>query len=469
MYCVKHACPPESIRIASFVEFVVRLFDKWNTARDADNSNNDEETLPSQLSYPDILESFAEKKKSARQQKTIKSAQQHGRPSPGGNNALSSAFMREADDVEEEEEDLTLTSSNNNNNASSVEVYHTWFPPMRATLSLLSKLYGVVEMTVFEDFARRALSLCVSSLVHAAERVRRTRTAIHGDLFLVRHLLTLREQLIPFEISLQSVEREMDFSSTSLAWKQMLRAGQTSTQADSSNALVTATQRAPSAFSFGGVNSLAYLSSLVRLDDQNILLQFARQGLPGMHEHRVDVKQDLDLALKKACLAFKQSALKMLLGPLDSLLAKAAAFGGEQLVNLSSSAEENGSAHHTSLALTYDGRGGNNNNNSQSRALTLPAETKTLLRAQAFLRPERIRECLEQVQQLLVQRLPDVKHMLKVCTNMYMCICVFVHMGLISLSFFLSQLYVDNQAARSVLSKSVLQEFEQYKLKLVSV
>jgi hypothetical protein len=34
------------------------------------------------------------------------------------------------------------------------EVSKTWYPPLKSTLALLSRLYGVVEMSVFEDFAR---------------------------------------------------------------------------------------------------------------------------------------------------------------------------------------------------------------------------------------------------------------------------------------------------------------------------
>ena len=33
-------------------------------------------------------------------------------------------------------------------------VSKTWYPPLKSTLALLSRLYGVVEMSVFEDFAR---------------------------------------------------------------------------------------------------------------------------------------------------------------------------------------------------------------------------------------------------------------------------------------------------------------------------
>ena len=94
------------------------------------------------------------------------------------------------------------------------DVSRTWYPPLKNTLALLSKLYGVVEMSVFEDFARRGVLLCVNALRSGADKVKRKGSPLHGDLFLVRHLLILREQLIPFEIRLNTVERQLDWSGT---------------------------------------------------------------------------------------------------------------------------------------------------------------------------------------------------------------------------------------------------------------
>ena len=69
---------------------------------------------------------------------------------------------------------IRANKSGNNNSTSvaasgagPVDVYETWYPPMRTTLSLLSKLYGVVEMAVFEDFARRAIGRRISLTFNA--------------------------------------------------------------------------------------------------------------------------------------------------------------------------------------------------------------------------------------------------------------------------------------------------------------
>jgi hypothetical protein len=321
------------------------------------------EPLPSQLSYPDILESYEHAKK---------------KEQSGGK----SVIVRDEKDPP-------------------VEVYQTWYPPMKQTLSLLSKLYGVIEMAIFEDFARRCIDLCIKSLLHASDGVRRTRQAIHGDLFLVRHLLTLREQLIPFEIKLHSVERQLDFTTTTQAWSKMIHTARTT--AANGNLVGTA---GSSGVSFGGVNSLAYLTTLMRFDQNNLFFQFARQGVPTMQEFHMDAKKDLDFSLKKACISFKQSAIKMMLGPMDSLLAKVSAFAGEIPTDASlNSQSHDGEELHNKGQLFTAG---------MPHHAILPAETKQTLKAQSFLRPERIKECLEQVQQLLLQRLPDVKEMLKV-------------------------------------------------------
>jgi hypothetical protein len=75
--------------------------------------------LPSHLAYPDLLENAAQLRAQATTQPT----------------ATATSHV----------EDLS----------------RTWYPPLKHSLSLLSKLFGVVEKSVFEDFARRCVSACV--------------------------------------------------------------------------------------------------------------------------------------------------------------------------------------------------------------------------------------------------------------------------------------------------------------------
>jgi hypothetical protein len=349
------------------------------------------EPLPSHVAYPDILEAFEEKKKQ---------------------------WQEDENEVDALTEGSNKTDNDNRNHynaqLSNQELYQTWYPPMRQTLSLLSKLYGIVAPPVFEDFVRRGIESCVQTLRTGSEGVKRTHAVIHGDLFLVRHLLILREQLAPFDIKLQSIEKQLDFASTGLAFQELI----------------------------------AHQSrNLWRFDQQNGFLMFAKQGLPTMQELHTDAKKELDEALRKSCLAFKSSAVKMLLGPLDAFLAKVSAFLGEIPYQTGSGNVPTANTPTNMDSPLAEQEDSNSNlTSSGKRALKTPiltAEQKNLLKNQSFVRPERLKECLEQVQSLLVQRMPDVKELVK--------------------------LYIDSAAAKSILLKSIIQEFDIAKRKMETV
>jgi len=273
------------------------------------------------------------------------------------------------------------------------ELSSTWYPPLRQTLALLSKLYGVVENTVFEDFARRAVHQCVLSLRQASESVARNRSVLHGDLFLVRHLLILREQLLPFDARLTGTERSLDFRSTGLAWTHF-----------ASNA-----------------------RSLLKFDTNNSLWQLAKEGLPGLHEDNVDAKRELDAVLKAACLSLKINAVRMLLAGLDGWLAKIIACIGE-------------------IPITHD-----NTSASEKDRLAapvnappvLPADHIALLRNQAFIRPQRVLEVLNEAQTSVASGVTELRAIMK--------------------------LYVDNTIARTILMKPVQQEVEAVRRKVETI
>jgi hypothetical protein len=141
--------------------------------------------------------------------------------------------------------------------ASIDHIAQTWYRPVRDTLSLLSKLYGTVDMNVFEDVARRSSRLCIDSLLKGAKLISKntlkSNPQLHSNLFLIRHLLLFREQLMPFEIKLQSVEKSLDFKIT----RSVL------------NSIVLNPR------------------NIVRFDNYNGLLQFAREGIPSTEEKQV--------------------------------------------------------------------------------------------------------------------------------------------------------------------------------------
>jgi len=68
----------------------------------------------------------------------------------------------------------------------------TWFPTLAKTVWVLSQLHDYVQPTIFSDLAQEAVSLCHTSLLSAADRLR-VKSPFDSQLFTVRHLLILRE------------------------------------------------------------------------------------------------------------------------------------------------------------------------------------------------------------------------------------------------------------------------------------
>jgi hypothetical protein len=70
-----------------------------------------------------------------------------------------------------------------------LQIYESWFPPMRSVLKILSKIFRVVEPRVFEDIALQSVQSCTKSLKDGAAYIKKRSGTIHSDLFLVKHLL----------------------------------------------------------------------------------------------------------------------------------------------------------------------------------------------------------------------------------------------------------------------------------------
>jgi hypothetical protein len=70
-----------------------------------------------------------------------------------------------------------------------LQVYESWFPPMRSVLRILSKIFRVVEPKVFEDIALQSVQSCTRSLRDGSTYIEKRSGTIHADLFLVKHLL----------------------------------------------------------------------------------------------------------------------------------------------------------------------------------------------------------------------------------------------------------------------------------------
>ncbi|KAI9489876.1 Sec34-like family-domain-containing protein [Zychaea mexicana] len=139
-----------------------------------------------------------------------------------------------------------------------------WFPTLQKTLWILSKLYHCVQTVVFEDLAQDAVSLCNESLRNAAETITAKKSRLDGQLFLIKHLLVLKEQLAPFEANLIHSGKALDFSH------------------------VTDTLS-----SFQQNRSLIF--------NPNALIGLAQTGMPRVVEISLDSRRDIDRELKRVC------------------------------------------------------------------------------------------------------------------------------------------------------------------------
>ena len=164
--------------------------------------------------------------------------------------------------------------------------YDTWYPTLQRTLMCLSKIYRCVESSIFESLGQDAVAACTASFVAAAKAIETRQSPLDGDLFIIKHLLILREQIAPFDIAFTSTEKFLDFSTTQEALTQLL----------------------------------SRTTSVFTLSVSNPLLTFMVRGIPAVREDKVDSKKDLEVELKQACERFIARATQQVAQPLLELV-----------------------------------------------------------------------------------------------------------------------------------------------------
>lgn len=161
-----------------------------------------------------------------------------------------------------------------------------WYPTVRRTLVCLSRLYRCIDRPVFQSLSQEALSYCIQSVSAAAQAIAANKTPIDGELFEIKHLLIIREQIAPFRVDFTVRETSLDFSKTKTA-------------------------------AFGLLQKRKQLFSM---DSNNALLEFLFEGAPQVKEHLHDSRKDVDRHLKQICETFIRDATNLLIGPIVSFL-----------------------------------------------------------------------------------------------------------------------------------------------------
>ena len=129
----------------------------------------------------------------------------------------------------------------------SADPYASLFPPLRATLLVLSKLYRAVDSKIFGGLAQEAVSACTVAVQNASRAVAKRAAGsapalaaatsaaaatgagaavaaaagaaaagmtspLDAQLFMIRNLLFLREQIVPFDVDFAVTDIDLDFS-----------------------------------------------------------------------------------------------------------------------------------------------------------------------------------------------------------------------------------------------------------------
>ncbi|XP_054806000.1 conserved oligomeric Golgi complex subunit 3 [Prosopis cineraria] len=168
------------------------------------------------------------------------------------------------------------------------DVFKTWYPPLEKTISCLSKLYRCLESAVFTGLAQEAVEVCSTSIQKASKLVAKRSSPMDGQLFLIKHLLILREQIAPFDIEFSVTHKELDFSHLLEHLRRILR-GQAS------------------------------------LFDWSRSTSLARTLSPRVLESQIDTKKELEKTLKATCEEFIMSITKQVVDPLLSFVTKVTA------------------------------------------------------------------------------------------------------------------------------------------------
>lgn len=168
------------------------------------------------------------------------------------------------------------------------DVYKTWYPPLEKTVSCLSKLYQCLEQAVFTGLAQEAVEVCSESIQKASKLIAKRSSPTDGQLFLIKHLLILREQIAPFDIEFSVTHKELDFSHLLEHLRRILR-GQAS------------------------------------LFDWSRSTSLARTLSPRVLESQIDAKKELEKSLKATCEEFIMAVTKLVVDPMLSFVAKVTA------------------------------------------------------------------------------------------------------------------------------------------------
>ncbi|XP_077988329.1 conserved oligomeric Golgi complex subunit 3-like [Glandiceps talaboti] len=241
---------------------------------------------PGDLAYPEKLEMMASIAESLRKDSISRQSSTTSTTSATSEHSTSLTEVKENGDVQSSS---IVAMPYSNAPMSPADLHGMWYPTVRRTLVCLSKLYRCIEKTIFQGLSQEILYVCIMSLVSASQAIIKRKGPVDGTLFLVKHLLILREQIAPFHVEFAIRETALDFSKMRVAARHLI----------------------------------FKTNKIFKLNSDNALLEFLVEGTPQVTENYRDSKRDVDNQLKRTCEDFIKFVTDSFITDLNAFLQKA--------------------------------------------------------------------------------------------------------------------------------------------------
>lgn len=168
------------------------------------------------------------------------------------------------------------------------DLHGLWYPTVKRTVLCLSKLFRCLESSVFQSLSEDIISICIQSLISAADQISANKGAVNGKLFIIKHLLIIREQTTPFRGSCSVKEASVDLSKIKdSAWTLFHNKTRWFTLAN------------------------------------NAFLEFLLQAPANVEDLIIDSRRTLDQQLKEACQGLIQACTQELIKSIEDFIGKA--------------------------------------------------------------------------------------------------------------------------------------------------
>jgi hypothetical protein len=191
---------------------------------------------------------------------------------------------KEEEEEGKEKTEITAASSSRSNKNDLSNLY----VPVQNTLLCLSKTYGCLGSKTFGGLAQEVIQYCTDSCILASQEIAKSKGLLNSQLFLIKNLLALREQLSLFNVEFDAQETELDFSHMRDHLRRILRGE----------------------------------SSLFALGSSNAVFQLIGTVRPRISKMHFDSKRELEKRLKTCCESYIMAVTKLSVEPMLSFITK---------------------------------------------------------------------------------------------------------------------------------------------------